>query len=119
MSPFGKTSLIVEVPCQKEDKVWKAKDDELIQLISSYFIQFGWIKDNDIIDNTVIRLSHAYPVLEINYEEKVQKITTFLRGFNNLRISGRNGRFMYTHIHDQMKFGKEVIEDYSFVSRRL
>lgn len=114
MSPQGKTSLVTEIPCQSEDQFWRATDQELIQLVSSYFTRIGWIKKNEIIDASIIKLNRAYPILEVSYEEKVQKIATFLKSFINLRISGRNGRFMYTHIHDMMRFGKEVTEGYTF-----
>ena len=112
MCPLGKTSLVAEIPCQKGDQLWKLKDDQLVRLVTAYFIQAGWFKDETILDAKVVRINHAYPILELGYEEKVHKINAFLQQFDNLKTSGRNGKFVYAHFHDMMKFGKEVIEDY-------
>jgi len=113
MSPEGKTSLIAEIPCQPHDKLWTTGDESLIQLVCSALIQIGWVEQDEILDACVNKLSHAYPILEVNYEDKIKKITSFLKDFSNLRVSGRNGRFVYSHIHNMLRFGKEVIEPYA------
>lgn len=112
MAPPGKTSLIAEVPCQNEDEVWKLSDAALVQHVSRKLCDICGIKQAEILDQCVIRLGHAYPILEQGFEEKVQKIFTFLQNFDNLKLAGRNGKFTYTHIHDMMRFGKEVIAEY-------
>jgi len=112
MSPEGKTSLIAEIPCQTDDKLWALGDEALTQLVCSALIQIGWVKQDEILDACVHKLSHAYPILEANFEDKIKEITCFLEGFSNLKVSGRNGRFAYSHIHNMMRFGKEVVEPY-------
>jgi protoporphyrinogen oxidase len=113
MSPPGKTSLVAEIPCQAEDELWNMENEKLTQLVCSQLAQIGWITKDDVINTSVTKLSRAYPVLEIGYEDKVQQIFAFLNKFSNLKISGRNGKFTYTHIHDMMRFGKEIIDDYT------
>ncbi len=112
MSPVGKTSLIVEIPCQEEDKIWSLEDDKLIHLVCSKLIQISLIKEEEIIDATATRLNYAYPILERDFEEKIQKVNTFLKSFSNLTLSGRNGKFMYAWIHNMIKFGKEIVDQY-------
>jgi protoporphyrinogen oxidase len=114
MSPSGKTSVIVEIPCQEGDRFWTKKDDKLIRMVRSQLIDTGLIQENKILDAVVFRMKNAYPILELGFEEKVQGIFTFLKDFENLRISGRNGKFLYTHVHDMMQFGKEIIDEYPF-----
>lgn len=109
MSPEGKTSLVIEIPCQRHDRVWEMEEKELARLVSSYLIKIGWIKEEEISGSLIRKLDYAYPVLEIGYKEKISEINAFLKRFDNLRISGRNGRFVYSWIHDMMKFGKEVV----------
>jgi protoporphyrinogen oxidase len=114
MSPPEKTSLIMEIPCQNEDDLWAMKDDELIHLVSSQLIEIGLIHENKILDAEVVRMKNAYPLLELGFEEKIKVIYSYLKSFENLRISGRNGKFLYTHIHDMIKFGKEIVDEYPF-----
>lgn len=117
MSPPGKTSLIVEIPCQTEDKIWNIENRKLTQVVSSQLTEVGWLTEDDIIDTSVTKLNRAYPILELGYEARVQQVFAFLDSFSNLRISGRNGKFTYTHIHDMMRFGKNLINDYTVLNQ--
>ncbi|MFP5275321.1 FAD-dependent oxidoreductase [Coleofasciculus sp.] len=110
MSPPEKTSLVAEIPCQYEDEIWSMTQKEIVNLVKEKLIYIDWIKKEEIIDSWVGRINYAYPVLEIDFEDKVERIMNWLYKFGNLNISGRNGKFLYTHLHDQMKFGQEIIE---------
>jgi protoporphyrinogen oxidase len=112
MSPQGKTSLCAEIPCFLESEFWTMPENDLVKNVYSYFIRLGWIQEKDIVDTTVLRLPVAYPVLEKDVDEKIQKIIVFLKNFSNLEISGRNGKFLYAHVHDMMRFGKDIIDKY-------
>ena len=118
MSPPGQTSLVAEIPCQENDKFWTLYDDKLIRLVCSRLVQIGWIKEEEIIDTLVSRINYAYPILEVGFEKKIRKINAFLKGLSNLKLSGRNGKFTYAWIHNMMKFGKEIIEEYIRPSRK-
>ena len=43
--------------------------------------------------------------------KKIDKIHAYLSKFKNLKISGRNGLFAYTHIHDQFINARKIIGD--------
>ena len=114
MSPPGKTSLIVEIPCQGEDDVWNMEDDALVRLVQTRLVNdIRWIKEDEITGTSVNRLDHAYPILEVGFEEKLRGINVFLDGFNNLKLSGRNGKFVYSWIHNMMAFGRDIVEGYT------
>ena len=110
MSPRGKTSLCAEIPCFPTDELWTMDDTELFQSISSHFLPLGWIREEDILDFKVIRLQRAYPILDRGYEKKSQGVIDYAESFGNLQLSGRNSKFLYTHMHDMMRFGKDTIE---------
>ena len=113
MTPPGKTSLVVEIPCQQEDYLWNLSDRDIIELIKSKLIHIGWIEAADIIDVWSGSITRAYPILEIGFEQKVWQMIDWLDRFSNLKISGRNGKFAYTHLHDMMQMGREIVEEYS------
>jgi protoporphyrinogen oxidase len=112
MSPPGKTSLIVETPCQIDDAVWKMPDAQLILMVRSKLINAGLMNKKEILGSAVRRMPYAYPVLEIGFEKNIGIISEFLKEFSNLRFSGRNGRFVYGHIHDMMSMGKGIVQEY-------
>jgi len=111
MSPPGKTSLCAEIPCFPGSEQWDMTVKELIERVSLEFIKLGWISKKDIIGTEITRLHQAYPVMEKGFEEKIHSLNSFLKSFENLRMTGRNGSFMYSHVHDLLKSGKDVIEE--------
>jgi len=111
MSPPGKTSLCAEIPCFPGSEQWDMPREELIERVGLEFIKLGWIKKKDIIGAAITRLHQAYPVLERGFEEKIRSLNSFLQTFENLRMTGRNGSFMYAHVHDILRSGKDIIEE--------
>ena len=112
MSPQGKTSLVIEIPCDKGDEIWCMQEEELIQMVFSQLVQIGWTKEAELKDASVVKLDYAYPVLEIGYSENIEKINTFLKCFENLNFVGRCSKFTYNSFHHIMKDSKKVVEEY-------
>ena len=107
MSPTNKTSLIVEVPCQPSDEIWN-NQSQLIVDVKNDLVNIGFFEEDDIIDLYIHKISHAYPILAIGFEDKINSILNYLSRFKNLHLSGRNGLFQYSHIHDHMKNAREL-----------
>ncbi|MGQ0637377.1 MAG: FAD-dependent oxidoreductase [Planctomycetaceae bacterium] len=113
MAPPGKTSLIAEIPCQEGDAPWKADEQSLVEMVADHFARLGWLKRDDIVGSTTHRLHHAYPILELKYEECVNPALAYLHRFRNLKLAGRNGCFEYTHLHDLMRQGLDAVRQYA------
>ena len=111
MSPKDKTSLIVEVPCQKEDEIWHEDESKITSRIQEQLIESNFFNSNDLIESKSYRIKNAYPVLEKNYQDKIEPIYDYLKLFSNLKMTGRNGLFAYTHIHDHMINGRNIVKE--------
>ncbi len=46
MSPKGKTSLVVEIPCFETDDVWDANTEKLVQKVKENLIGCGFFKEH-------------------------------------------------------------------------
>ncbi len=112
MAPTGRTSFVFEIPCYPRDNTWKADDESLLKQIRSHVLRLGWFREEEIEETLVKRFPFAYPILEVGFEEKVSRLTGCLRGLSNLESTGRNGRFVYSWIHDMMRFGKDLVDDH-------
>jgi protoporphyrinogen oxidase len=113
MAPPGHTSLVFEVPCDPGDTCWDMADRQLVDLVLSQIAATAWVKPDDIMGTEVRRMEHAYPVIDLDSAGVTEQIMGFLGNFTNLRISGRNGRFVYCSIHDLAKESREIAEAYS------
>jgi protoporphyrinogen oxidase len=112
MAPEGRTSIVAEIPCQMEDNIWRENDTSILERVRDHLVEASLISEDEIIDVLVHRMHYAYPILETGYENKLFTIHDYLRKFSNLKVSGRNGKFAYIHIHDMMEIGREVIGEF-------
>lgn len=110
MAPSGRTSLVVEMSCQAGDDLWRASDETLTANVLTALKPTGWIREGALLGSEIRRLTEAYPVLEINQEPLLESLTTYLNQFDNLHLTGRNALFAYTHLHDQMKAGQDLVQ---------
>src|SRR5262249_8323907 len=115
MAPPGCTSLVAEIPCQTQDAVWTADDQSLIDLVTDHFVRLGWVTRSEVLGGTTHHMSHAYPILELGYEARLAPVLEFLGQFRNLRLAGRNGCFVYSHLHDMLRSGREIVDEYLLV----
>lgn len=106
MAPPDKTSVVVELPCQKTDNYWKISNQELFKEVLPHLTRIGWFKEEEVLDFVVKRLPYAYPILTLESEQKVDTLKKYFKKFKNLKLAGRNGLFQYVHIHDLMREGK-------------
>ena len=113
MAPEGKTSLVVEIPCQKGDPIWSKDENKLTKDILSELLNLSFFKEEELIGNKTHRIHHAYPILEVGFEDKITRLYEYLNTFENLDITGRNGLFAYSHIHDHMINARTVVSNFS------
>tara|TARA_Y100001968_G_C19413522_1_gene747663 strand:+ start:675 stop:2051 length:1377 start_codon:yes stop_codon:yes gene_type:complete len=113
MSPEGKTSLIAEIPCQRDDEIWQLDENTVLEKIKCDLIKCGFFNEKELINGEIRKLFNAYPILENNFEKKIAPIFDYLSKFKNLTITGRNGLFEYSHIHDHMRNARKIISNQS------
>ncbi|GAB4413551.1 MAG: FAD-dependent oxidoreductase [Bacteroidia bacterium] len=110
MSPPGKTSLIVEVPYSFGDAVDKMSDDALMEQVQRQLLTTGLFTQSEILDVITRTLSFAYPILEKDFDKKVDSVNAYFAQFENLYHTGRNGKFAYTWTHNMMEYGASIVE---------
>lgn len=100
-----KTSLGMEYFCSPEDDVFNMKDGELIALASEELVRLGFVAEQDVMDATVVRVTNAYPVYDMDYEKHLHVIRSFLQTIRNLQTIGRNGMHAYSNMDLAMHSG--------------
>ncbi len=88
-----------ELPCDPGEKWWAMSDDELGQ-------QFcGWLGDLGLPVTATVRrcetrrLSHAYPVYNLDYQANFELIDDWLLGLDGMLVFGRQGLFAHDNTH--------------------
>jgi protoporphyrinogen oxidase len=112
MAPAEETSLVVEVPCFADDSIHRTVPGELAERVIGELAQLNLIDRREVIDWKHHMLANAYPVYTRNYAREVRVVRDALARIANLDLIGRAGLFFYSHLHDQLRFGKDYIEEF-------
>ncbi len=110
MAPEGKTHIVAEYFCFKNDDIWNSTDKELTSMTVKHLEKLGLISKEDVFDSCIVKVAKAYPVFEVGYNEYYSRILNYLDNFKNLHITGRTGMFKYYNIDHAIESGREVAE---------
>jgi len=100
--PEGHTTLIVETTCEIDDPKWSGQ--ALPRILADLQAE-GLCTPDQIVSHHLIHATHAYPIFAKGFEAHLEKITTYLAKFSNLRTTGRQGAFTYPNMHSAMRMG--------------
>ncbi|MEM4625368.1 MAG: NAD(P)/FAD-dependent oxidoreductase [Candidatus Pacearchaeota archaeon] len=105
MVPEGKSCIGFEYTCKEGDEFWNKSDKELIEVAKLDLSKLGFAKLENVFDAKVIRMRNVYPVYELGYDHKVEKIKKYLtENFvkYNLQPIGRGGLHRYNNMDHSM-----------------
>ncbi len=109
MAPEGKTSVMLEIPCEIGDDVWAADLVTLTLLGRRELGALGFVLD-DVVDAFCVRVKHGYPVYHLGYDADRRRLLRHTERFENVRTAGRQGLFRYVFMDAAMKMGLEAAE---------
>ncbi len=104
MAPSGRTSLMLEIPCDAGDETWTASTAALRQRVARELGALGFGID-DALDAWCVRVEHGYPVYHVGYERDRQALLGAVARFENVRTAGRQGLFRYIFMDAAMQMG--------------
>ena len=114
MAPRDKTSLVIEIPYTQGDRISILTDDEVIDMVKRTLIKEKLFKDSDVLDNRLIDIKNAYPILKVNEKGTIGELVSFLQSFSNQKLIGRNVEFDYLHTHKIMDKAKLLVNTFDF-----
>ena len=69
------------------------------------------LNPRDVLESRHHFITNAYPVYTNDYAKDVSVVLDSLAGIVNLETIGRAGRFVYSHLHDQLRFGEDYVRN--------
>jgi len=109
MAPAHETSLVVEVPCFTGDVIETTPAGDLATRVIAELSGIGIIEASQVLEWRHHFLPNAYPVYSLNYQAHIARTVEGLGAITNLDLVGRGGQFFYSHLHDQLRFGKDYV----------
>lgn len=93
----------LEYFCQLGDELWNMSDKELFTLALNELKTLNILFEQNELDFKVIRCPFAYPVYDLNYQERLCKIQDFLAEIPTLHPVGRSGLHRYNNQDHSIK----------------
>ncbi|MBI2896870.1 MAG: FAD-dependent oxidoreductase [Deltaproteobacteria bacterium] len=108
MAPAGRTSLMLEIPCEKGDRTWSADDAELLSEMLGHLRGLGFDLDRHVLGAASTWVEHGYPIYHLGYREDCEALLTEVDRFENVWTAGRQGLFRYIFMDAAMEMGIEA-----------
>jgi protoporphyrinogen oxidase len=93
----GTSCLGVEYFCFEGDEIWEMADEQAVELAKAELARIGLIDPAKVVDGVKVRVPKAYPMYDADYNEAVETLRLYLKGFDNLTTFGRNGLHRYNN----------------------
>jgi protoporphyrinogen oxidase len=106
MAPPGATSLMLEIPCDVEDEIWRASDGALFERCLDDLNDLGF---GDLRTRTqgyfTTFVREGYPIYHVDYAMDRRVALAHVSGFEDLISCGRQGAFRYIFMDTAMEMG--------------
>jgi len=99
--PRHKTIICCEIPCQPDDEIWRADDNQLKHIVLEDMKKAG-IPARQLVRVFTKRQANVYPIYTIGYPRQLEIIETYLSNIQGLITLGRQGLFTHDNIHHTM-----------------
>jgi len=105
MAPEGKTLLLCEFACNKEDSLWNLDEERLKEICIQDLEKLGMINRAEVLEYRVEALEYGYPLYSLDYKEKLKILYDYLLSIPNIVAHGRQGLYRYDTMDHAMKTG--------------
>ena len=105
--------VCLEYWCNSDEELWVREDSFLIKNATSEFLKSGLSEGTNTIDGFVVRVPRCYPIYEMGYQEKLDKLKNYLNSIKNLYPIGRYGSFKYNNQDHSILMGLLAAENIS------
>jgi protoporphyrinogen oxidase len=100
----------LEYFCSASEAIWKLNEEDMIALALKEIKQSGLIKEQLLLDATVIKIPKAYPSYIGSYEQ-FPIVQHFLDQVSNLYLIGRNGMHRYNNTDHSMMTAMKAVDN--------
>ena len=106
----GKVWIGLEYFCNETDALWKLPNEEMAKFAIAEIAKIGILKAEDVEDSHVVRVPKTYPAYFGSYD-RFDVIRSYLDGFENLFLVGRNGMHKYNNQDHSMLTAMTAVEN--------
>ncbi len=108
--PADRTALCGELPCEINDEIWRASDEELGKLAQDALARCGLPIQSRILRIETRRLAYAYPIYDRGYEEAFARLDEWAASLDRVLSFGRQGLFAHDNTHHALAMAYAAVD---------
>jgi protoporphyrinogen oxidase len=108
VAPEGYTALMADFTCTGDDPEWSMNDEELGKHLLNQMKPLKLFSEDQIVKCFSKRFKNIYPIYEMGYEERVNKLRNLESSLENIYFVGRLGDFNYNNSDQCFDMGFSV-----------
>jgi len=108
VAPGDRTALCCEITCRAGDETWLLDRDQASAIAIADLLRIGLIEPGSARPLAIARLSHAYPVYDLDYKRKLRVLRDAARAPRGLVTTGRQGLFRYNNMDHSIAMGRKA-----------
>lgn len=109
MAPADETALVAEAPCFRGDEIARLAPEAFAERVIGELAALRLVNPRHVVEWRAHTIPNAYPVYARDYARDVAAVREALARFENLQTLGRAGGFVYSHLHDQLRYGRDCV----------
>ncbi|MEQ8818945.1 MAG: FAD-dependent oxidoreductase [Sumerlaeia bacterium] len=110
MGAAGQSLLMLETTCLHGDATWGMSDEDLTEASIAGVEATGLLTRADIAETRVVRIPHTYPLYDLGYRERLERVWGYLREWPGLISVGRQGLFLHNNMDHSIHMGFRAAE---------
>ncbi len=108
MGAEGRSLLCLEVTCLPGDSLWSLTDADLAARVRDDAARIGLAPAASVRSTHVFRIPCAYPLYDLEYRWRVDRVLDYLAQFPGLLTAGRQGLFLHNNVDHSIYMGLEA-----------
>ena len=110
VTPPRNSSVLAEITCNFNDKIWKTKDKKIVDRTISELSALGIVNKKDVCFTNAHRTEYAYVISDLDYNSNLTKVRNY---FNALGIGlvGRFAEFKYLNMDACIKSAMDYVSN--------
>jgi len=108
VAPAGRTAVCCEITCRPGDATWKMTRGEACAVAAADLESIGLLRPGAARPLALRRLSHAYPVYDLEYRRPLGILRAAASELENLVSTGRQGLFRYNNMDHSIAMGRKA-----------
>lgn len=94
VSPPGTSSALAEITCERGDRVWSSRDEDLVEHVVGRADRLDVFRREDVVAARVARTPYAYVVFDREHRKNLDRVRAHAETLG-IRLLGRFGQFDY------------------------